>query len=248
MIAPFFAADLCLRYLTRKLFEKRIIKSEKIFSQTRTDCRKSLIFIYFNYDFGRSENIFIVPTTPDNVTKLLVELTDGNTQVLELLLPIVYNELRSLANNYLRRERDDHTLQPTALVHEAYIKLVDQKNVQWQNRAHFFGVAANIMRRILVDHARKHNADKRGGEFSKEQLEEALVVVSDEKSFELLALDDALEQLAKVDPQKSRIVELRYFGGLSVEETAEVMGISEITVKRHWKMAKAWLYGQISRQ
>jgi len=188
-----------------------------------------------------------VPTTPDNVTQLLVELTDGNTQVLELLLPVVYKELRSLANNYLRRERADHTLQPTALVHEAYIKLVDQKNVQWQNRAHFFGVAANIMRRILVDHARKHNADKRGGEFSKEQLEEALVVVSDEKSFELLALDDALEQLAKVDPQKSRIVELRYFGGLSVEETAEVMGISEITVKRHWKMAKAWLYGQISR-
>lgn len=188
-----------------------------------------------------------MPTTPDNVTQLLVELTDGNTQVLELLLPVVYKELRSLANNYLRRERADHTLQPTALVHEAYIKLVDQKNVQWQNRAHFFGVAANIMRRILVDHARKHNADKRGGEFSKEQLEEALVVVSDEKSFELLALDDALEQLAKVDPQKSRIVELRYFGGLSVEETAEVMGISEITVKRHWKMAKAWLYGQISR-
>ena len=211
-------------------------------------CVKSLIFIYFNCDFRRSNiNKFIVPTAPNNVTQLLVELTDGNTQVLELLLPIVYNELRSLANNYLRRERADHTLQPTALVHEAYLKLVDQKNVQWQNRAHFFGVAANIMRRILVDHARKHNADKRGGEFSKEQLEEALVVVSDEKSFELLALDDALEELAKVDPQKSRIVELRYFGGLSVEETAEVMGISEITVKRHWKMAKAWLYGQISR-
>jgi len=189
-----------------------------------------------------------VPTTPNNVTQLLVELTDGNTRVLELLLPIVYNELRSLANNYLRRERADHTLQPTALVHEAYMKLVDQKNVQWQNRAHFFGVAANIMRRILVDHARKHNADKRGGEFAKEQLEEALVVVSEDKSFELLALDDALEELAKVDPQKSRIVELRYFGGLSVEETAEVMGVSEITVKRHWKMAKAWLYGQISRQ
>lgn len=188
-----------------------------------------------------------MPTTPDNVTQLLVELTDGKTAVLELLLPIVYKELRNLANNYLRRERADHTLQPTALVHEAYLKLVDQKNVQWQNRAHFFGVAANIMRRILVDHARKHKADKRGGEFAKEQLEESIIVVSDEKSVELLALDDALETLAKVDPQKSRIVELRYFGGLSVEETAEVMGISEITVKRHWKMAKAWLYGQISR-
>ena len=216
--------------------------------QLNLDCRKSLYSIYFIYDFRRSKNNLIVPTSPNNVTQLLVELTDGKTQVLEMLLPVVYGELRSLANNYLRRERADHTLQPTALVHEAYLKLIDQKNVQWQNRAHFFGVAATIMRRILVDHARKHNADKRGGEFSKEQLEEALIVVSNEKSFELLALDDALEELAKVDPQKSRIVELRYFGGLSVEETAEVMGISEITVKRHWKMAKAWLFGQISRK
>jgi len=183
----------------------------------------------------------------ENVTDMLLELTGGNTQVLEALLPIVYSELRRLANNYLRRERSDHTLQPTALVHEAYLKLVDQRNVKWQNRAHFFGVAANIMRRILVDHARKHNSEKRGGEFSKEQLEEALVVVSDEKSVELLALDEALENLAEMDAQKARIVELRYFGGLSVEETAEVMGISEITVKRHWKMAKAWLFGQIAK-
>jgi len=182
-----------------------------------------------------------------SVTDLLVELTDGNTQVLEALLPIVYSELRKLANNYLRRERADHTLQPTALVHEAYMKLVDQRNVVWQNRAHFFGVAANIMRRILVDHARRHKSEKRGGEYSKEQLEEALVVVSDERSFELLALDEALENLATMDPQKARMVELRYFGGLSVEETAEVMGVSEITVKRHWKLAKAWLYGQIAR-
>lgn len=184
----------------------------------------------------------------ENVTGLLVELTAGKTQALEALLPIVYGELRRLANNYLRRERADHTLQPTALVHEAYMKLIDQRNVKWQNRAHFFGVAANVMRRILVDHARKHNAEKRGGEFSKEQLEEALVVVSDERSFELLALDEALENLAQMDPQKARIVELRYFGGLSVEETAEVMGVSEITVKRHWKLAKAWLYGQIVRR
>ncbi len=184
----------------------------------------------------------------ENVTELLIGLTEGNTQVLEALLPIVYSELRRLANSYLRRERNDHTLQPTALVHEAYMKLVDQRNVKWQNRAHFFGVAANVMRRILVDHARKHNADKRGGEFSKEQLEEALIVVSDERSFELLALDEALENLAAMDPQKARIVELRYFGGLSVEETAEVMGVSEITVKRHWKLAKAWLYGQIARK
>jgi RNA polymerase sigma-70 factor, ECF subfamily len=178
---------------------------------------------------------------------MLVKLTEGNTEVLEGLLPLIYNELRSLANNYLRRERADHTLQPTALVHEAYLRLVDQKNVKWQNRAHFFGVAANIMRRILVDHARRHTANKRGGGIEKQQLEEEIIVVSDEKSVELLALDDALEQLAKVDPQKSRIVELRYFGGLSVEETAEVMGVSAITIKRQWRMAKAWLYGQISR-
>ena len=128
----------------------------------------------------------------------------------------------------------------------AYLKLIDQRNVKWQNRAHFFGVAANIMRRILVDHARKHTAEKRGGGYSKEQLEEEFIVVSNEKSVELLALDEALETLAKMDPQKARIVELRYFGGLSVEETAEVMGVSEITIKRHWKMAKAWLYGQIT--
>lgn len=209
-------------------------------------CGKCPIYLYFGYYFGVSVDN-IVSENKDSVTQLLIELTEGKNEVLEALLPVVYSELRSLANNYLRRERADHTLQPTALVHEAYLKLVDQRNVKWQNRAHFFGVAANIMRRILVDHARRHNAEKRGGEFSKEQLEEALVVVTEQKSFELLALDDALEELSKMDPQKSRVVELRYFGGLSVEETAEVMGVSEITIKRHWKMAKAWLYGQIAR-
>ncbi|HEX8197155.1 MAG TPA: sigma-70 family RNA polymerase sigma factor [Pyrinomonadaceae bacterium] len=184
---------------------------------------------------------------PKDVTQLLIRLTDGNTQVLDDLLPLIYGELRQLANRYLRRERSDHTLQPTALVHEAYLKLVDQKNVRWQNRAHFFGVAANMMRRILVDHARKHTADKRGGDAEVLPLEEEILVVSsDEKSMELLALDEALENLAKIDEQKSRIVELRYFGGLSVEETAEVLGVSPITVKRQWRMAKAWLYGQIS--
>ena len=184
---------------------------------------------------------------PKDVTQLLIRLTDGNTQVLDDLLPLIYGELRQLANRYLRRERSDHTLQPTALVHEAYLKLVDQKNVKWQNRAHFFGVAANMMRRILVDHARKHTADKRGGVAEKLPLEEEILLVSsDEKSMELLALDEALENLAKIDEQKSRIVELRYFGGLSVEETAEVLGVSPITVKRQWRMAKAWLYGQIS--
>jgi RNA polymerase sigma factor (TIGR02999 family) len=189
----------------------------------------------------------MVNDSSHQITLLLVDWSKGDEYALEQLMPLVYEELRRMARNYMRRQPSGHTFQTTELIHEAYLKIAAGKDKQWQNRAHFFGVAANIMRRILVDHARKHNADKRGGEFSKEQLEEALVVVSDEKSFELLALDDALVELAKVDPQKSRIVELRYFGGLSVEETAEVMGISEITVKRHWKMAKAWLYGQISR-
>jgi RNA polymerase sigma-70 factor, ECF subfamily len=188
----------------------------------------------------------VTDNAPNDVTQLLIKLTDGNTEVLDALLPLIYDELRSLANRYLRRERREHTLQPTALVHEAYLKLVDQKHVRWQNRAHFMGVAANMMRRILVDHARRHTADKRGGEFEKLPIEEEILVVSDEKSVELLALDEALENLAKIDEQKSRIVELRYFGGLSVEETAEVMGVSPVTVKRQWRMAKAWLYGQVA--
>ncbi len=136
---------------------------------------------------------------------------------------------------------------PTALVHEAYLKLIDQTQVKWQNRAHFFGIAANIMRRILVDYARQHRADKRGGAAENFSLEEETLIVSEGKSAEQLALDEALENLAKIDPQKSKIVELRYFGGLSVEETAEVLGVSEVTVKRHWRMAKAWLYSQLSQ-
>jgi RNA polymerase sigma-70 factor (ECF subfamily) len=187
-----------------------------------------------------------MPNTQHDLTQMLIRLTEGNTEVVNEILPVIYDELRSLAGNYLRRERENHTLQPTALVHEAYLKLIDQKNVRWQNRAHFFGIAANIMRRILVDHARKHTAEKRGGAGENLPLEDELIIVSEGKSAELLALDEALENLAKIDPQKSKIVELRYFGGLSVEETAEVLGVSEITVKRHWRMAKAWLYGQIS--
>lgn len=186
----------------------------------------------------------------DEVTLLLIKLTDGHESVLESLLPLIYDELRRLASSYLRRERKDHTLQPTALVHEAYLKLIDQTQVQWQNRAHFFGIAAQVMRRILVDHARRHTADKRGGDAQKLPLEEEILVVaggsaSQEKSVELLALDEALENLAALDPRKARIVELRYFSGLSVEETAEVIGVSPVTIKREWRMAKAWLYGAI---
>lgn len=187
-------------------------------------------------------------TSSQQLTQMLIQLSEGNAQMVDDILPLIYDELRRLAGNYLRRERSDHTLQPTALVHEAYIKLIDQTQVKWQNRAHFFGIAANIMRRILVDYARQHKAEKRGGAAEKMPLEEEILIVSEGKSAELLALDEALENLAKMDPQKSKIVELRYFGGLSVEETAEVLGVSEITVKRHWRMAKAWLYGQLSHQ
>jgi RNA polymerase sigma-70 factor (ECF subfamily) len=183
---------------------------------------------------------------PNEITQMLIELTDGNTEVVNRILPHIYDELRRLAGSYLRRERSDHTLQPTALVHEAYMKLIDQKRVQWQNRAHFFGIAAQVMRRILLDHARKHTADKRGGDAEKLPLEEEVLIVSHDKSAELIALDDALEALAAIDSQKAKIVELRYFGGLSIEETAEVIGVSVPTINRQWRMAKAWLYGQLA--
>jgi RNA polymerase sigma-70 factor, ECF subfamily len=183
---------------------------------------------------------------PDDITQMLIELTDGNHEVVDQILPRIYDELRRLAGSYLRRERSDHTLQPTALVHEAYMKLIDQRNVRWQNRAHFFGIAAQVMRRILMDHARKHLAEKRGGEAEKLPLEDEILVVSHGRSAELLALDEALERLGAMDPQKAKIVELRYFGGLSIEETAEVIGVSVPTINRQWRMAKAWLYSEIS--
>ena len=183
-----------------------------------------------------------------NVTQLLIQLTAGNRAVMDQLLPLVYDEMRRLAANYLRHERADHTLQPTALVHEAYLRLVDQTQVRWQNRTHFFGIAAQMMRRILVDHARKSGAEKRGGEFHKLALDDnENIDVSDGRAAELIALDEALKRLEELDEQKSRIVELRYFGGLSVEETAEVLGVSAPTVKRQWRLAKAWLYGQVSQ-
>lgn len=182
----------------------------------------------------------------ENVTQLLIELSNGDRDAVDILLPVIYDELRKLAANYLRRERPDHTLQPTALVHEAYLRLVDQTRVNWQNRAHFFGVAAQIMRRLLVDHARKHNAEKRGQDFQKLSLDENIDRPI-ERSAELIALDDALKALAAFDGQKARIVELRYFGGLTVEETADVLGVTPITVKRHWRLAKAWLYGEMQR-
>jgi RNA polymerase sigma-70 factor (ECF subfamily) len=183
----------------------------------------------------------------DNVTQLLIELSKGDREAVDLLLPVIYDELRKLAANYLRRERIDHTLQPTALVHEAYLRLVDQTRVNWQNRAHFFGVAAQIMRRLLVDHARKHNAEKRGQDFQKLSLDENIDRAV-ERSAELIALDDALQALCLLDEQKARMVELRYFGGLSIEETADVLGVAPTTVKRQWRFARAWLYGEMQKK
>jgi RNA polymerase sigma factor (TIGR02999 family) len=178
---------------------------------------------------------------PKEVTQLLIAWSSGHEEALTGLMPLVYDELRRLANHYLRRERPDHTLQPTALVHEAYLRLVDQPGVTWQNRAHFFGIAANLMRQVLVNHALSHKAAKRGGAEVKLPLDEA-VSVTKQQDVDLVALDEALSRLAVLDPQQSRIVELRFFGGLTIEEAAEVLRISPATVKREWTTAKAWLH------
>jgi RNA polymerase sigma factor (TIGR02999 family) len=179
-----------------------------------------------------------------DVTALLSQLTQGNQDAAEKLIPVVYDELKRLARSYMRRERPDHTLQTTALVHEAYLKLVRQQSVNWQGRSHFFGIAAQLMRRILVDHARGHLRKKRGGAKVVLPLDEALVF-SPEHSEELVKLNEALERLSKLDPRQGRIVELRFFGGLSVEETSEFLGVSAKTVKRDWAVAKAWLHGEL---
>ena len=179
-----------------------------------------------------------------DVTASLLKMSAGKGDAAERLLPLVYDELRRLAAGYLRRERPDHTLQPTALVHEAYLRLIDQTRVDWKNRAHFCAVASDMMRRILVDHARKHQAFKRGGGETRISLDEA-VSFPREAEIDVLAVDEALLDLARLDPQQGRLVELRFFGGLTLDETAEVMGISRSTVQREWNMAKAWLYNQL---
>jgi RNA polymerase sigma factor (TIGR02999 family) len=184
-------------------------------------------------------------TSTHQVTQLLVAWADGDKAALDQLMPIVYEELRRLARQYMRRERAGHTLQTTALVNEAYLRLIDQSRAHWQNRTHFFAVAAQLMRRILVDHARTRVRVKRGGSQPKASLDEA-VVLSDAPTVDLLAIDEALERLAALDERKSRIVELRFFGGLSIEETAEVLKISPGTVMHDWTLAKAWLYRALS--
>ena len=184
--------------------------------------------------------------TPGPVTQLLLEWGQGREEALRALMPLVYDELRGLARRYLRREPAKESLQSAGLVHEAYFKLVDQKHATWKNRAQFVGVAAQLMRRILVDHARKHGAAKRGAAVSKLSLEEA-IDFPEARDVDLVSLDDALKGLERLDPQQSRIVELRFFGGLSIDEVAEVLHVSPSTVTRDWAMSKAWLHEQISQ-
>jgi RNA polymerase sigma factor (TIGR02999 family) len=182
-----------------------------------------------------------------DLTGLLVRWTQGDKGALDQLLPAVYGELHRMAARYLRRERPDHTLQPTALIHEAYLHLIDQHSVKWENSAHFFGIAAQVMRHILVDYARGHQAAKRGGSKIKVPLDEAIHGSPKHEELDLIALDAALTQLAKLDPEQGRLVELRYFAGLTIEETAEVLGISPATVKRKWTVSRAWLRREIHR-
>ena len=183
--------------------------------------------------------------SPQEVTQLLVAWRGGDQQALEKLMPLVYDELRRIASRYMKREHPGHTLQTTALVNEAYLRMVGQQNVDWQNRAHFYAVAASVMRHLLVDHARANGRVRRGGNPQQVTLDEA-AVVSEQKGEELLALDEALTKLNEIDERKVKIVELRYFSGLSAVETADVLGVSEITVKREWLKAKAWLYRELS--
>jgi len=180
-----------------------------------------------------------------NITGLLLDWQQGDQSAIEKLTPIIYDELRRIAHRYVRRERQDHTLETTALVNEAYLRVAGQQQTKWQNRAHFFAVTAQVMRHILIDHARRRGCLKHGGEGQTVALEEASMM-SDERAKEIMALDEALRELAKVDPRKSRVVELRYFGGLSLEETAEVLNISLMTVRRDWRAAKAWLYKAVT--
>src|SRR5437879_4146476 len=189
--------------------------------------------------------VSLMTPSPKSITQLLGEWRDGDEAALEGLMPLVYDEMRRMAHHYLRRERPGYTLQTSALVNEAYLRLVDHKGMRWQNRAHFYAVAAQAMRRILVDHARSRDAAKRGGGANLIGLDEA-ATAAQMQAANLLALDEALNQLALIDKRKSRIVELRYFGGMSVAETAEVIGVSPVTVMREWSSAKAWLLRAIS--
>jgi RNA polymerase sigma factor (TIGR02999 family) len=181
----------------------------------------------------------------DDLTGLLLEWRHGDKAALETLTPLVYDELRRIAHRYVRREREGHTLQTTALVNEAFVRLAGADKIAWQNRTHFFAVTAQVMRHILIDHARRRHYTKHGGQVRQVALEDA-AAMSRQRAAELVMLDEALAELAKLDPRKSRVVELRYFGGLSLEETAEVLEVSPMTVRRDWRAAKAWLYKAVN--
>ncbi len=184
---------------------------------------------------------------PHEVTQLLSDCSDANQDAFNQLFPLVYEELRRLAHRYMTQERSGHTLQTTAVVHEAYLRLIDQKHVQWQNRAHFFAIASQMMRRILITHAQSHAYAKRGGGTLKVSLDE-VAVLSPERATELIALDEALKSLTAIDPRRSQVVELRFFGGMDNEEIAEVLKISPNTVTRDWNVAKAWLYREMRKE
>ncbi len=188
-------------------------------------------------------------TTPSlqDVTGLLLEWQQGDGDALDKLTPLVYDELRRIAHRYMQQERGGHTLQTTALVHEAYVRLVGGQKIEWQNRAHFYGVVAQVMRHVLIDHARRLQYIKHGGDAQRISLED-VAVMPHARAAELLALDEALDELARLDPRKARVVELRYFGGLSIEETADVLDISAMTVRRDWRAAKAWLYRALNKE
>lgn len=186
-------------------------------------------------------------STSPTITQLLVEWSNGDQQALDQLTPLVYDELRQMARTYMRRERADHTLQPTALVHEAYLRLIDQHSVSWKNRAHFFGIASQMMRRILVNHALARATAKRGGEAEKLSLDDATGLAG-QREVDLISLDAALKELELLDPKQTSIVELRFFGGLSIKETAEVLRLSPATVKREWGTARLWLRREMAKQ
>ena len=183
---------------------------------------------------------------PSDPTRILHEVSEGREGAVDRLLPLVYDELRELASRYLNRERQDHTLQATALVHEAYMNLVDQTRVEWKNRAHFFGVAATAMRRLLINHAVARKTQKRGGDLRRVEWDEA-VALYEERAIDLLGMNEALERLAGIDPRQARLVELRFFGGLSNQEIAEVLSVSMRTVEREWRMARAWLKSELRK-
>ena len=224
--------------LAQFCFAGRILRQ----SLTENRRRGNLLGTWRSYE----EVTIAMSHAPEDVTSMLIQWSEGDRSALDRLIPVVYDELHQIAERYFRRERLDNTLQATALVNEAYIRLVNQSGVSWQNRAQFFGIAATTMRRILVERARARNASKRGSGDYKLDLTEASDVPVDSSRLDLLALDNALNELASFDAQQSRIVEAKFFGGLSIEETAEVIGVSPATVKREWALAKAWLFRRLS--